>query len=114
MLDRTGDRDSSNYEEMTVFNGGLRNITFGSNTTSDEFRFAGGRYDWSPQLATSYYYGGLDGIYDQHNLSQVQVLPIGDSQSLKTDMRYVRSTDDGGDGKRVVKGKKGAGRGDSR
>ena len=96
MLDRTSYRDSSNYEEMTVFNGGLRNITFGSNTTSDEFRFAGGRYDWSPQLATSYYYGGLDGIYDQHNLSLVHVLPIGESQSFKTDLRYVRSTDDGG------------------
>ncbi|MCQ4256006.1 OprD family porin [Stutzerimonas stutzeri] len=96
MLDRTSYRDSSNYEEMTVFNGGLRNITFGSNTTSDEFRFAGGRYDWSPQLATSYYYGGLDGIYDQHNLSLVHVLPIGESQSFKTDLRYVRSTNDGG------------------
>jgi len=96
MLDRTSYRDSSNYEEMTVFNGGLRNITFGSNTTSDEFLFAGGRYDWSPQLATSYYYGGLDGIYDQHNLSLVLVLPIGESQSFKTDLRYVRSTDDGG------------------
>ncbi|WP_312398194.1 OprD family porin [Stutzerimonas kunmingensis] len=96
MLDRTSYRDSSNYEEMTVFNGGLRNITFGSNTTSDEFLFAGGRYDWSPQLATSYYYGGLDGIYDQHNLSLVHVLPIGESQSFKTDLRYVRSTDDGG------------------
>ncbi|WP_278421092.1 OprD family porin [Stutzerimonas kunmingensis] len=96
MLDRTSYRDSSNYEEMTVFNGGLRNITFGSNTTSDEFRFAGGRYDWSPQLATSYYYGGLDGIYDQHNLNVVHVLPLGESQSFKTDLRYVRSTDDGG------------------
>ncbi len=97
MLDRTSYRDSSNYEEMTVFNGGLRNITFGSGgTTSDEFRFAGGRYDWSPQLVTSYYYGGLDGIYDQHNLSLVHVLPIGESQSFKTDLRYVRSTDDGG------------------
>ncbi|WP_394374891.1 OprD family porin [Stutzerimonas frequens] len=96
MLDRTSYRDSSDYQEMTVFNGGLRNITLGSNTTSDEFRFAGGRYDWSPQLATSYYYGGLDGIYDQHNFNVVHVLPLGDKQSFKTDLRYVRSTDDGG------------------
>ncbi|CJL00424.1 Porin D precursor [Streptococcus pneumoniae] len=96
-LDRVNQRDSSDNEEMTVFNGGRRNITFGSGgTTSDEFLFAGGRYDWSPQLATSYYYGGLDGIYDQHNLSLVHVLPIGESQSFKTDLRYVRSTDDGG------------------
>lgn len=96
-LDRVNQRDSSDNEEMTVFNGGRRNITFGSGgTTSDEFLFAGGRYDWSPQLATSYYYGGLDGIYDQHNFNVVHVLPIGESQSFKTDLRYVRSTDDGG------------------
>ncbi len=96
-LDRVNQRDSSDNEEMTVFNGGLRNITFGSGgTTSDEFLFAGGRYDWSPQLATSYYYGGLDGIYDQHNFNLIHVLPLGDKQSFKTDLRYVRSTDDGG------------------
>ncbi|ABP80845.1 probable porin [Stutzerimonas stutzeri A1501] len=96
-LDRVNQRDSSDNEEMTVFNGGLRNITFGSGgTTSDEFLFAGGRYDWSPQLVTSYYYGGLDGIYDQHNFNLVHVLPLGDKQSFKTDLRYVRSTDDGG------------------
>jgi len=82
---------------MTVFNGGRRNITFGSGgTTSDEFLFAGGRYDWSPQLATSYYYGGLDGIYDQHNFNLIHVLPLGDKQSFKTDLRFVRSSDDGG------------------
>ena len=96
-LDRVNQRDSSDNEEMTVFNGGRRNITFGSGgTTSDEFLFAGGRYDWSPQLVTSYYYGGLDGIYDQHNFNLVHVLPLGDKQSFKTDLRYVRSTDDGG------------------
>ncbi len=96
-LDRVNQRDSSDNEEMTVFNGGRRNITFGSGgTTSDEFLFAGGRYDWSPQLATSYYYGGLDGIYDQHNFNLIHVLPLGDNQSFKTDLRFVRSSDDGG------------------
>ncbi len=96
-LDRVNQRDSSDNEEMTVFNGGRRNITFGSGgTTSDDFLFAGGRYDWSPQLATSYYYGGLDGIYDQHNFNLIHVLPLGDKQSFKTDLRFVRSSDDGG------------------
>ncbi|PKL97411.1 MAG: hypothetical protein CVV17_12095, partial [Gammaproteobacteria bacterium HGW-Gammaproteobacteria-7] len=48
MLDRVNQRDSSDNEEMTVFNAGRRNITFGSGgSTSDEFLFAGGRYDWS-------------------------------------------------------------------
>lgn len=96
MLDRTSYRDSSNYEEMAVFNGGARNIVLGNTTTSDEFVFAGGRYQFMPELTGSYYYGGLDGIYKQHNLNLVHVMPLGDNQSFKTDLRYVRSTDDGG------------------
>ncbi|NKQ10585.1 OprD family porin [Pseudomonas sp. SST3] len=96
MLDRTSYRDSSDYEEMTVFNGGARNIQLGNTKTSDEFLFAGGKYQFSPELTGSYYYGGLDGIYDQHNMQLVHVMPIGDNQSFKTDLRYVRSTDDGG------------------
>lgn len=95
-LDRASLRDSSDYEEMAVFNGGARNIQLGNTTTSDEFMFAGGRYQFMPELTGSYYYGGLDGIYKQHNFNLVHVLPIGDNQSFKTDLRYVRSTDDGG------------------
>ncbi len=89
-------RDSSDSEEMAVFNAGSRNIVLGSTATSDEFLFAGARYQFTPELTGSYYYGGLDGIYDQHNFNVVHVLPIGDNQSFKTDLRYVRSTDDGG------------------
>lgn len=96
MLDRASLRDSSDYEEMAVFNGGARNIQLGNTATSDEFMFAGGRYQFMPELTGSYYYGGLDGIYKQHNFNLVHVLPIGDNQSFKTDLRYVRSTDDGG------------------
>jgi hypothetical protein len=96
MLDRTSYRDSSDYEEMTVFNLGARNIVLGNAKTSDEFLFAGGKYQFSPELTGSYYYGGLDGIYDQHNMQLIHVLPLGDNQSFKTDLRYVRSTDDGG------------------
>ncbi|QUE74017.1 OprD family porin [Stutzerimonas stutzeri] len=89
-------RDSSDSEEMAVFNGGARNIVLGSTKTSDEFLFAGGKYQFSPELTASYYYGGLDGIYKQHNTQLVHIMPLGESQSFKTDLRYVRSTDDGG------------------
>ena len=95
-LDRVNQRNSSDNEEMTAFNGGLRNIRFGRQTTSDEFLFAGGRYAWTPELSSAYYYGGLDGIYKEHNLGLLHVLPLGDNQSLKTDLRYVHQTDDGG------------------
>jgi len=96
MLDRISYRDSSNYEELAVFNGGARNIVLGSAKTSDEFLFTGGRYQIMPELIGSYYYGGLDGIYKQHNMQLVHVAALGDNQSFKTDLRYVRSTDDGG------------------
>ncbi len=97
MLDRVNQRNSSDNEEMSVFNAGRRNITFGSGgNSSDEFNFAGARYQFMPQLTGSYYYGGLDDIYEQHNFNVVHVIPLSDKQSFKTDLRYVRSTDDGG------------------
>jgi feruloyl esterase len=95
-IDRVNQRDSSDNQEMTVFNGGKRNIVLGSAKTSDEFLFAGGRYQWTPELATSYYYGGLDGIYRQHLVNLVHQLPLGEGQSFKSDIRYARSSDDGG------------------
>jgi hypothetical protein len=95
-LNRISYRDSSDHEEMTVFNGGARNIQLGSSTTSDEFLFAGARYQFMPELTGTYYYGGLDGIYKQHNFNLIHIMPLSDNQSFKSDLRYVRSTDDGG------------------
>ncbi|WP_172150476.1 MULTISPECIES: OprD family porin [Pseudomonas] len=95
-IDRVNQRDSSDNEQMSVFNGGKRNIVLGSAKTSDEFLFAGGRYQWTPELATSYYYGGLDGIYQQHLVNLVHQLSLGEGQSFKSDIRFARSTDDGG------------------
>jgi len=95
-IDRVNQRDSSDNQEMSVFNAGKRNIVLGSATTSDEFLFAGGRYQWTPELATSYYYGGLDGIYQQHLVNLVHQLPLGEGQSFKSDIRFARSSDDGG------------------
>ena len=95
-LDRVNQRDSSDNQEMSVFNGGKRNIVLGSAKSSDEFLFAGGRYQWTPELCTSYYYGGLDGIYRQHLVNLVHQLPLSEGQSFKSDIRYARSSDDGG------------------
>jgi hypothetical protein len=95
-IDRVNQRDSSDNQEMTVFNGGKRNIVLGNATSSDEFLFAGGRYQWTPELASSYYYGGLDGIYQQHLVNLVHQLSLGEGQSFKSDIRFARSSDDGG------------------
>lgn len=95
-LDRVNQRDSSDNEEMTVFNGGRRNIVLGAVKSSDEFLFGGGRYQWTPELSTSYYFGGLDGIYKQHLVNVVHQIPLGVGQSFKVDLRFARSNEDGG------------------
>lgn len=95
-IDRVNLRDSSDNQELSVFNGGKRNIVLGQTKTSDELLFAGGRYQWNTRLATSYYYGGLDDIYKQHLVNLVHQLPLGEGRSFKSDIRYARSTDDGG------------------
>ena len=104
-LNRVNQRDSSDHETMTLTNSysaktkstGARGINFksGAVADSDEFNFAGASYKWNDQLTTGYNYAKLDQLYDQHILNLAHVLPIADQQSLKTDLRFARSTDDG-------------------
>lgn len=104
-LSRVNQRDSSDHETMGLTHSydaktkstGARGIDFknGTLSDSDEFNFAGASYKWNDQLSTSYHYGNLDQYYNQHYLSAVHVLPLADKQSLKTDLRFARSTDDG-------------------
>ena len=93
-LGAVNQRNSSDYEDMTVFNGGARNIVLGQ-AASDRFLFGGGSYQWTPALTTSYYAAELQDLYREHNLRLLHVLPLGEQQSLKTDLRYLRSTDAG-------------------
>ncbi|WP_447591991.1 OprD family porin [Aquipseudomonas campi] len=94
-LSRVNQRDSSDHETMTMTGGNGRGFTGTGGVTSDEFNFASLTYKWNNQLTTAYNYGGLDNFYKQHILNAVHVLPIAEGQSLKTDVRFARSTDDG-------------------
>lgn len=105
-LRRVNQRDSSDNERMTITNsrsgavgvpgsGGARGITFNGGSSSDEFNFAGGTYQWNEQLSTGYHYGNLENFYQQHILSLVHVLPLGDGRKFKSDLRYAHSSDDG-------------------
>ncbi|WP_295476806.1 OprD family porin [uncultured Pseudomonas sp.] len=62
---------------------------------SDAFDFAGGSYAITPQLTASYYYGKLDNIYRQHFVGLVHTLPLGEGRSLRSDLRYFDSGNDG-------------------
>ncbi|MFZ5959970.1 OprD family porin [Pseudomonas knackmussii] len=92
-LRQVSQRDSSDSEDMTVTTGSARGIV--ASGTSDRFDFGGLTYQWTPQLSTAYHYAKLEDLYDQHVLNLVHVLPIAQGQSLKTDLRYARSEDDG-------------------
>jgi hypothetical protein len=83
-LTKANFRDSSNRDEIGY-----------AGADSDHFDFAGGAYAITPQLTASYYYGDLADIYKQHFVGLVHVLPLSDSMSLRTDLRYFKSTDNG-------------------
>jgi hypothetical protein len=96
-LNRVNQRDSTDKQAMGITNGtaAARGFRLPGNPTSDEFNFAGASYKWNDQLTTGYHYGNLDQFYKQHSLSAVHIMPLGDKQSLKSDLRFARSTDDG-------------------
>lgn len=93
-IDQINNRNSTNYEDMVVNNAG-KSITGISGVESDEFVYLGGTYKVTNDLSASYYYSNLEDFYKQHALNLIHVLPIADGQSLKTDLRYQRSKDDG-------------------
>lgn len=96
-------RNSSDYEDISITNSfnsdrgtaGTRGIRLSGGSTTDAFDFIGGTYKLTKDLTAGYYYSNLDELYKQHAFNAVHVLPLGDKQSLKTDLRYARSTDDG-------------------
>ncbi|UVO16634.1 OprD family porin [Stutzerimonas stutzeri] len=91
-FDQFNDRNSTNDQDITINTSG-KGIT--GATESDEFVYLGGTYKLTKDLSASYYYSNLEDNYKQHAVNLVHVLPIADGQSLKTDLRYQRSKDDG-------------------
>ncbi|RRV16961.1 OprD family porin [Pseudomonas saudiphocaensis] len=91
-FDRFNDRNSTNDQDITINNAG-KGIT--GAREADEFIYLGGTYKITNDLSASYYYSNLEDNYKQHAVNLIHVLPISEGQSLKTDLRYQRSTDDG-------------------
>ncbi|MCY1351852.1 Porin-like protein NicP [compost metagenome] len=92
-LRQVSQRDSSDSEDMTLTTGGAKGIV--ASADSDRFDFAGLGYKWSERLSSAYHYAKLDGLYDQHIVNLVHVLPVAEGQALKSDLRFARSDDDG-------------------
>lgn len=98
---------SSDINQWVLQGGKLEQIKFNSSSNyqdftgnriggvSDDFRFAGGTYSFNKTLSTSLFYGNLENVYRQFFGGVVYEIPLAEQQSLKFDLRYSKSTDDG-------------------
>lgn len=83
-------RNTSANEDMLVAGKGIS-----GGQASDKFDFASASYRWNDNLTTGYNYGHLDQNYRQHIFNLSHVLPLGDKQAFKSDLRFARSTEAG-------------------
>lgn len=83
-------RNSSAAKEITMTNKGMT-----GGTTTDQFDYAGFKYQWSKNLSVGYDYANLDNNYHQHYFTLNHSLPIAEGHTLVSDLRYARSSDDG-------------------
>nr|WP_257604534.1 OprD family porin [Pseudomonas fluorescens] len=81
-------RESTNREDIYLFGDTPEQ-------SSDGLNFAGARYDFTPALNATYYFAQLKDIYRQHYLGAAYTWDIGEGYSLKTDVRYYDTQDEG-------------------
>lgn len=72
----------------------------GGSEESNKFYFAGGDWKVTKDLTAQYYFANLEDYYDQHFVGLGHNLALG-AGSLKTDLRYFRTTSDGKNGNAV-------------
>lgn len=84
------ERNDSGHEDIEAEAKGIK-----GGRPSDKFDFASASYNWSKALTTSYNYGGLENNYKQHIVTLLHNFALGESQSIKSDLRYARSLKDG-------------------
>ena len=83
-LEKQNLRDSSNNESMSY--GGV---------TSSHLDLAGGTYAINPHLAATYYYAQMQDIYRQNFIGLVHDLPLAEGVSLRSDLRYFDTREQG-------------------
>ncbi|MBH3431145.1 OprD family porin [Pseudomonas alkylphenolica] len=101
-LEKINQRDSSSNDEMNY-----------SGVDSAHLDLVGGTYALSPTLALSYYYAQMDNIYQQHYAGLVHNATLAEGVTLKTDLRYF-DTGEQGDQRFRSAGRVDAGRIDNR
>lgn len=91
VINRAQDRNSQDYEPMTVDS---RNSRFVVTGESDRFYFGGAQYSLTPSLTASYFYGELQDFYTQHYLGLRYSIPFGPGK-LGAEARYFLTGDSG-------------------
>lgn len=83
-LEKQNLRDSSSNDQMSY-----------AGVDSSHLDLAGGTYAITPQLATTYYYAQMQDIYRQHFIGLVHDLPLSNGMSLRSDLRYFDTREQG-------------------
>jgi outer membrane porin, OprD family len=83
-------RNSTAGKEITMTNKGMK-----GGTPTDQFDYAGFKYQWSKTLSVGVDYANMDNNYHQTYFTLNHTLPIADGHSFSSDVRYARSADDG-------------------
>ncbi|QKJ35617.1 OprD family porin [Pseudomonas sp. FP1154] len=83
-LTEANGRDSSSNDDISY-----------AGQSSDHLDLLGGDYTLGKNLTLRYHQGELQDIYRQHFSGVIHVLPLGEGMSLRSDLRYVDSSDTG-------------------
>ena len=88
-LNKSAGRATSNYSGLGVG---------GATQDTNNFQFAGVDWKATKDLTLQVYHAQLEDFYKQTFLGAVHMLPLGEDQSFKTDLRYFDSRSDGKNG----------------
>lgn len=104
-LGRMNQRNSTNNEPIILsgFSGSQdkrkNNLKRSNSGKTSKFDFASFNYVWGDTgLNTGYHYANFQDEYKQHILNGIYTLQLADNQSLKTDIRFAKTNEDGKSG----------------
>lgn len=90
-IDQVNHRDSTNYENIRISSVNGRFVS----AETDAVYFVGGDYQLRPELKLTAYYLNVNNLYQQQLYGIAHHYAISDQSSLKSNLRYYRTRDEG-------------------
>lgn len=81
-------RDDDHYKDLSLTNGKVV-------AHSDAFNMFGVEHKFTPEITGTYFYGGLEDVYNQHFTGVTYQPKITDNLSLRSDLYYFNTRDSG-------------------